>query len=416
MENSDTGKDLNSSTLDKLGKEAPAVLTIEQLNRKIKNLLELNVGVVWVRGEISNFKPHVSGHHYFSLKDASSQISAVMFKGSNSKLKFRPTDGMEVIAKGKITVYEPRGNYQIVLDYMEPVGAGALQKAFEQLKEKLKAEGLFDLSRKRPLPKFAKKIAVVTSPTGAAIMDILNIIKRRNSSTEVIVAPTQVQGAAATQQIVDTLDLVYKIKDIDVIIVGRGGGSIEDLWCFNEESVARKISQSPVPIVSAVGHEIDFTIADFVADLRAPTPSAAAELVTANAAEVRHQLTNLVRLLQLSMTKQLSQCRESIKRLHSQLIDPRKKVQDLILRNDDLLERLQNAIFNILKMRKLALQNKMGMLDSLSPLAVLDRGYSIAKFKNKVITESKQVKANDEIQISLANGSIVATVRESINS
>jgi exodeoxyribonuclease VII large subunit len=215
---------------------------------------------------------------------------------------------------------------------------------------------------------------------------------------------------------VDTLDLVYKIKDIDVIIVGRGGGSIEDLWCFNEESVARKISQSPVPIVSAVGHEIDFTIADFVADLRAPTPSAAAELVTANAAEVRHQLTNLVRLLQLSMTKQLSQCRESIKRLHSQLIDPRKKVQDLILRNDDLLERLQNAIFNILKMRKLALQNKMGMLDSLSPLAVLDRGYSIAKFKNKVITESKQVKANDEIQISLANGSIVATVRESINS
>jgi exodeoxyribonuclease VII large subunit len=280
MENSDTSNNLNAALTIK---ETPTVLTIEQLNRKIKNLLELNVGVIWVRGEISNFKPHVSGHHYFSLKDATSQISAVMFKGSNSKLKFRPTDGMEVIAKGKITVYEPRGNYQIVLDYMEPVGAGALQKAYEQLKERLKSEGLFDLARKRPLPKFSKKIAVVTSPTGAAIRDILNVIKRRNSSTDVIVAPTQVQGAAATQQIVDTLDLVYKIKDLDVIIVGRGGGSIEDLWCFNEESVARKISQSPVPIVSAVGHEIDFTIADFVADIRGINRETVSAVTTSNA-------------------------------------------------------------------------------------------------------------------------------------
>ena len=254
----------------------PSVLSVEQLNVYIKQLLEGQVGQVWVRGELSNFKAHTSGHFYFSLKDSKSQITAVMFRGHNARLKFKPTDGMEVIVRGRITVYEPRGNYQLMCEMMEPVGAGALQKAFEQLKMKLKAEGLFDAARKRPIPTFPRHIAIVTSPTGAAIRDIMNVLSRRAKSIQVTVVPTVVQGEAAAPQICEALAKAIKLRDVDAIIVGRGGGSIEDMWCFNDEKLARAIAASPIPIISAVGHEIDFTIADFVADLRAPTPSARA--------------------------------------------------------------------------------------------------------------------------------------------
>ena len=256
------------------------VYSVEQLNRQIRQLIEGNLGTVWVRGELSNFKAHSSGHFYFSLKDAKSQLTAVMFRGHNSRLKFKPHDGLEVIVRGKVTVYEPRGNYQIVAEMMEPVGAGALQKAYEQLREKLKAEGLFDPKTKRPLPSLPKHVALVTSPTGAAIRDMLNILKRRNPMIEITLVPTNVQGATAAPQICEALKKAYRLPDLDAVIVGRGGGSIEDLWAFNDEALARVIKQSPVPIISAVGHEIDFTIADFVADLFAPTPSASAELVS----------------------------------------------------------------------------------------------------------------------------------------
>lgn len=392
--------------------KSPTVLSVEQLNKQIRNLLELNIGTVWIKGEISNFKPHASGHWYFSLKDASSQISAVMFKGQNSKMKFKVQDGLEVIAKGKITSYEPRGTYQILCEFLEPVGAGALQKAFEQLKEKLAAEGLFDVSKKRPVPLFPAQIAVVTSPTGAAIKDILNIIKRRNKTVGVTVIPTQVQGATAAQQIVESLDQAYRVKNFDVIIVGRGGGSIEDLWCFNEEIVARKIAQSPVPIVSAVGHEIDFTIADFVADLRAPTPSAAAELVTRDSAELQTRLAQLSRLMGSAMQKKLSSLNEKCRGIVKRLVDPRKRIQDLILRNDELFDRLQLAAQNILSFKNLKLQKLMALLNTLSPLKVLDRGFSITKKNEKLITDLNQVQVADSIEVILAKGELTVTVIE----
>ena len=235
------------------------ILTVEQLNMQIRSLIEGQIGIVWIQAEISNFKPHTSGHFYFSLKDSKSQISAVMFRGHNSKLKFKPHDGLEVIARGRITVYEPRGSYQVAVESMEPVGAGALQKQFEQLKEKLKLEGLFDSSRKKAIPAHPQKVAIVTSPTGAAIQDILNIMNRRAKAVEVIVVPTIVQGAAAAPQIAEAFVKAERINP-DVIIIGRGGGSIEDMWCFNDEKLARLIAASKIPVISAVGHEIDFTI------------------------------------------------------------------------------------------------------------------------------------------------------------
>ena len=269
---------IESSSSSSTKNRDSVVYSVEQLNITIRQTLEGQLGIVWLQAEISNFKPHSSGHFYFSLKDSKAQISAIMFRGSNSKLKFKPHDGLEVIVRGKITVYEPRGTYQIVCDSMEPVGAGALQKQFEQLKEKLKQEGLFDPLQKKVLPAFPKSIAVVTSPTGAAIQDILNIMSRRAPHVSVTVVPAIVQGAAAAPQICEAFRKAMLLKP-DVIIIGRGGGSIEDMWCFNDETLARLIASCDIPVISAVGHEIDFTICDFVADLRAPTPSAAAELV-----------------------------------------------------------------------------------------------------------------------------------------
>ncbi|HWU44750.1 MAG TPA: exodeoxyribonuclease VII large subunit, partial [Bdellovibrio sp.] len=239
----------------------PSVLSIEQLNVQIKQLLEGQIGQVWVRGEISNFKAHTSGHFYFSLKDSKSQITAVMFRGHNSRLKFKPVDGMEVLVRARVSVYEPRGNYQLMCEMMEPVGAGALQKAFEQLKAKLKAEGLFEASRKRTLPHFPGHIAIVTSPTGAAIRDMMNVLSRRAKNIQITVVPTIVQGEGAAPQIIEAFKKAIALPDVDVIIIGRGGGSIEDMWCFNDEELARQIAASPIPVISAVGHEIDFTIA-----------------------------------------------------------------------------------------------------------------------------------------------------------
>lgn len=431
------------------------VLSVEQLNRQIRQMIEGELGMVWVQGEISNFKAHTSGHHYFSLKDSKSQISAVMFRGYNSRLRFKPVDGLEVIVRGRVSVYEPRGSYQIVCEMMEPVGAGALQKAFEQLKEKLKKEGLFEQARKRPLPVMPKHIAIVTSPTGAAIRDMLNVLSRRNRSVNVTLVPTIVQGEAAPPQICEALRKAAMLPDVDVIIVGRGGGSIEDLWCFNDETLARAIAACPVPVISAVGHEIDFTIADFVADLRAPTPSAAAELVVKNTADVCQKLEGYEKMLKLAMSRFLRVENQKLQTLTARLVDPKRRLQDLILRNDELSSRLQQALSNYFEKRRLELKvsteslptpekligekrseiellylkmknqitcmvdvkNKdlermMALLESLSPLKVVERGYSVVRKDSELVKTVQQVKAGDLVSVKLAKGGFTATVKE----
>ncbi|MFN8846976.1 MAG: exodeoxyribonuclease VII large subunit [Bdellovibrionales bacterium] len=433
--------------------EQNSVLSVEQLNLTIKQLLEGQIATVWVQGEISNFKAHTSGHYYFSLKDAKSQISAVMFRGNNSRLKFKPTDGMEVVARGRISVYEPRGSYQILCETMEPVGAGALQKAFEQLKMKLKSEGLFDSVRKKPIPAFPHHVAIVTSPTGAAIRDILNILSRRAPQVEVTLVPALVQGETAAPSLREAFKKALKLPKIDTIIIGRGGGSIEDMWCFNDEELARLISASSVPVISAVGHEIDFTICDFVSDLRAPTPSAAAELVAKSHAETLQRIESLRRSLIISISQRLRRAFDQVAALKRLLIDPKKRLQDLFLRNDDLHDRLTRAWQNwlknksmhvellkqklrspesilsekrssllhlyfrlgqswtsSLKNKKYQLHEQMKVLNSLSPLQVVDRGYSILMHEGKVVKTYNDVKVGDLVSAGVVEGQIEMTV------
>lgn len=430
------------------------VLSVEQLNIQIKQKLEGEFGVIWLKGEISNFKAHTSGHFYFSLKDARSQITAVMFRGHNMKLKFKPKDGVEVIAKARISVYEPRGNYQLLVESMEPVGAGALQKAFEDLKLKLRAEGLFDPAKKKSLPAMPRHIAIVTSPTGAAIKDILNVLQRRAPSIRVTIVPTVVQGADAAPQLREAFRKTQVLRDVDAIIIGRGGGSIEDMWCFNDEELARQIFASKIPVISAVGHEIDFTICDFVADLRAPTPSAAAELVAKSNQELTVKLHSLERLMLSAWNKYYRQLVDRVRSLSKQLVDPKRKLQDLSLRNDDLVNRLEFAIaalFNkkshrvdlltqrlgsplvkieqkkkqltnnsdklnrlilwTLERKQNRVQKQMVLLDSLSPLRVVDRGYSIVRRGDVVIKDTAQVNVGEEINIKLARGEMTATIQ-----
>jgi exodeoxyribonuclease VII large subunit len=271
----------------------PKIYTVSDLTTEIRTVLEDSFAGVWVEGELSNFRHHSSGHMYFTLKDQESQIRAVMFRQQNRQLKFRPQDGLAILMYGEISVYEPRGEYQIVGEYMEPRGIGALQLAFEQLKERLQAEGLFDDSRKRPIPMLPGRIGVITSPTGAAIRDILQVLRRRFAGVDVLIYPVTVQGDQAAPEIVEAIRELNRRGGLDVLIVARGGGSIEDLWAFNEEVVARAIAASKIPVISAVGHQVDYTIADFVADLRAPTPSAAAELVVSKTDELAQRLDDL---------------------------------------------------------------------------------------------------------------------------
>jgi exodeoxyribonuclease VII large subunit len=433
--------------------ESAKVLSVSDINGFLKTQIEDQFSSVWIRGEISNFKAHTSGHHYFSLKDDRSQISAVMFKGFNSKLKFLPESGMEVIVRGRITVYEPRGTYQVFCEMMEPVGAGALQKAFEQLKEKLRGEGLFAPEHKKALPLLPKHIAIVTSPTGAAIQDILNVLSRRYRSAQITLIPARVQGEGAAREIVRGIEMANRLKSIDVLIVGRGGGSIEDLWCFNEEIVARAIFKSQIPIISAVGHEIDFTISDFVADHRAPTPSAAAEIVAKSAGELVEKIKNLSTRLTRSTNLSIQQRQLAVLNLQKRLVDPQRRLEDLTLRCDELTQRLLLAWTNArkekalhvqllqrrlqnpktviaakrarinslhehlkqkMKMRITKTQDRLGrgvaVLDSLSPLKVLARGYSITFYKGEALRAAGKVQAKDELTIRLQDGEITASV------
>lgn len=393
--------------------DSAKVYSVAELNKAIKDQLEGEFPLIWIKGEISNFKPHSSGHFYFSLKDDRAQISAVMFKGFNRHVKFKPQDGMEVLVRGKVTVYEPRGSYQIMCEVMEPVGVGALQIAFEQLKAKLQKEGLFDPSRKRKIPELAQRVAIVTSPTGAAIRDMLNVLGRRMKNLEITIFPCAVQGVQATKEIVKAIELANQVGNFDVMIVGRGGGSIEDLWAFNEELVARAIATSKIPTVSAVGHEIDFTIADFVADLRAPTPSAAAELISRNASDLMDRLSLLLKALRQCMNKKLQMDRQKLLHIQKQLVDPKRKLQDLMLKVDDLSERIQNAVQKNIIFKRQQFIRWASVLDSLSPLKVLDRGYAIVKDSDgKIAKDAGQLKVGGEIEIQLLKGKLVAEIKK----
>ena len=436
-----------------------SILTVSQLTAEIKTLLERSFDHVWVEGEISNLRLPGSGHLYFTLKDDKAQIRAVMFRLQNRLLKFVLKDGLQVVACGRVTVYEPRGDYQLVLDYLEPKGLGALQLAFEQLKEKLAAEGLFDPARKRPIPHLPQRIGVVTSPTGAAIRDILRIIDRRFANVHILLCPVRVQGQGAAQEIARAIQALNELPDLDVMIVGRGGGSLEDLWAFNEEIVARAIFSSRVPVISAVGHEVDFTIADFVADLRASTPSAAAELVVRNKIELAQNLRNLERALQQSFRGMLDLQQERFGSLRERLADPRRRLSDQRIRLDDLSARLAYSLQQGLRrrqdrfrlhqggllllnpakrleeysqkfaqvMRRLSVsvqqeirisrqkvEGVMGKLFTLSPLAVLERGYSITRVlpSREIVRGADDLKVNSLVNVRVHRGEFSARVEE----
>jgi exodeoxyribonuclease VII large subunit len=355
------------------------VYSVSDLTAEIKAVLEDGFSTIWVEGELSNFKHHTSGHMYFTLKDAQAQIRGVMFRGHNRLLRFQPTDGLAVVVRGTVTVYERRGEYQITAEFMEPKGIGALQLAFEQLKARLEGEGLFAAARKRPLPMLPRKIGIITSPTGAVIRDMLTIIGRRFPGLEVLIHPAAVQGAGAATEIAAALARLGGRADLDVLIVARGGGSLEDLWAFNEEAVARAIAASPIPVISAVGHETDVTIADFVADLRAPTPSAAAELVVARRDELRQRVDDLtargLSALQHALTARRN--RAEMARRHLILLSPMARLARQADRLHTLRRRLEAwwALYRTIRGERLA--RAAARLGSLSPLAILGRGYSI---------------------------------------
>ncbi len=391
------------------------LLTVSQLTDLIKTSLEESFYDIWMEGEISNLRIPTSGHIYLTLKDKASQIRAIIFKSSARNIKFELKDGIHIICHGRITVYDPRGEYQIVIDTVEPQGIGALQLAFEQLKEKLLKEGLFDAKRKRPIPLLPRKIGIITSPTGAAIRDMLNIINRRFANVHIIINPVPVQGEGAGAEIARAIEEMNEFEDIDVLIVGRGGGSLEDLWAFNEEVVARAIYTSRIPVISAVGHEIDFTISDFVADLRAPTPSAAAELVVKNKQDIIDNLCHIFLRLK-NGTKAIFDSKIAFLREQIRAIkDPAARVNEYIQRIDDLSIRLSGGIGRYLDGLKKQAEAAAGKLNALSPLATLSRGYSIAMKlpEMQIIKDAKEVQKGDEINIRLHKGNLICVVSKS---
>jgi exodeoxyribonuclease VII large subunit len=436
------------------------VYTVSELTVRLKAALEEAFPAVWVEGEISNLRTPGSGHAYFTLKDEGAQLSAVLFRGRGRRVRFDLEDGMQVLAFGGLDIYAARGQYQLVVEMMEPKGLGALQLAFEQLKRRLEAEGLFDEGRKRPLPAFPRVIGIVTSPTGAAIRDILNIIGRRFGDLRIIIAPVRVQGDEAPGEIIKALANLQEMVDLDVVIVGRGGGSIEDLWAFNDESVARAIVACRVPVISAVGHETDFTIADFVADLRAPTPSGAAELVVREKLVVVETLADLYARLKQAVTAQVASYRERVDFLGRRrvLTDPARALRDLYRRLDELQGRLRlglrssqrqirhrvalatgalrsrNPLARIaggvallaqlrgrlaasaqhsLKASRSRFAESVGRLESLSPLGVLARGYSVTRLTSgQVVRSAGQVAVGDPLEILLHQGALGARVTD----
>ncbi len=422
------------------------ILTVSRLTALLRGVLEENFEQLWLQGEVSNLSYPSSGHCYFTLKDPGAQIRCVMFKSAVKNLKFRLTDGMKLIARGRISVYDQRGEYQLICEYVEPNGIGALQTAFVQLKEKLALEGLFAEAHKIPLPRFPRTIGVITSPTGAAIHDILHVLKRRFASLNVLLYPVRVQGEGSAVEIARAIDEMNRLAEVDVLIVGRGGGSLEDLWAFNEEVVARAVYRSKIPVISAVGHETDWTICDFVADLRAPTPSAAAELVIASSDELRTQVETLSGRARRSIQALLTAHTGRLGSLRRSLHDPRSMLGHLVQRTDDLtgrlelgltvavsrrrdrFERLQDALQHndpqhrvdvfrqsiaLLTMRsegllvqrldahKQAFYDKAVRLEVLSPLKTLARGYAVATRESvqSVVTDAASLTIGEQLRV-----------------
>ena len=387
---------------------AGVVLSVSQLNRYVKSIIEqdYNLQTVFVQGEISNFTNHYrTGHYYMTIKDEYSSIRAVMFKSANSRLRFMPENSMNVIIKGRVSVFERDGQYQLYIDDMQPDGAGALSLAFEQLKNKLAAEGLFDESRKRPIPRFPERVGVVTSPTGAAIRDIINVISRRFPAAELILCPVQVQGVSAAGQIKAAIELFNAKKAADVLIVGRGGGSAEEL-------VARAVAASEIPVISAVGHETDFTICDFAADLRAPTPSAAAEIAVPDITALGELLGSFSRRMNSAVGGTLTHEKARLE-ARAQLLkrlSPRNYIDDLAARCGGAGVRIDSAVRHSMEVRRGEIAALCARLDALSPLRVIARGYAVASSGGKVLTSPSQVEVGDTIDLRLAGGELKCEV------
>jgi exodeoxyribonuclease VII large subunit len=436
----------------------PKVYTISALNVDIKLLLEEQFPFVWIIGEISNFRIPASGHFYFTLKDQSSQLNAVMFRGQQRNLKFEPEDGMNITGMGRLSVYEPRGTYQIILEYMEPAGVGALQIAYEKLKARLAEEGLFDEKHKKSIPFLPQKIALITSPSGAVVHDMLNIINRRFRNVHLQIFPVKVQGDGAADEIVDALELLNQTTDVDVAIVARGGGSLEDLQTFNAERVVRSVFESRIPVISAVGHETDYTITDFVADLRAPTPSAAAELAVPVKNELLRMVNDSFVALEYRVCNLIERYRRNLTDFAKRLVDPKKQIQDWRLRLDDFASRLsrnfimlldrkneqhkwwldrlvahspaaqvhninliiEQNIYKLLKTYSKEFENKTARLrelnarlETLSPIAILERGYSITRTipDSKVVLDPRMVSINQDLEVMVAKGTLTCRVK-----
>lgn len=390
------------------------IFTVTQVNTYIKALLDEIPPIqnAYIAGEISNFKYYTqSGHMYFTLKDEKSQLKAVMFSSDNYKLKFRPENGMKVICFGKVGVYERDGVYQLYCHDMQPQGVGALQLAFEQMKERLSNEGLFDEEHKKPIPIYPKKIGVATSNMGAAVEDIKNVISRRYPLAEIIIAPTVVQGDNAAPDIVKSIELLDK-ENVDVIIVGRGGGSIEDLWAFNTEIVARAVYNCKTPIISAVGHETDYTICDFVSDLRAPTPSAAAELAVPDIKELFYKVNNLGLQVDKAIDYKLERLEAKLNLLinNPAIVNRERVIESEILKISNMNIQIQNTFKNLISNKEKSLINKADNINALSPLSVLTRGYSLAYKDSKLIKSVNNVAVNDKINIKLSDGDFKAVI------
>jgi exodeoxyribonuclease VII, large subunit len=394
------------------------VYTVSELTKYIRAIVEESFPGILVEGEISNFIAHSSGHMYFSLRDAGATLKCAFFKHANQKLKFKPKDGMKVIVRGSVSVYEARGDYQLIVEDVEPKGIGALQLQFQQLKEKLQKEGLFDDKYKVPLPFLPSRIGVVTSPTGAVIQDIINVTRRRFANIEIIINPVKVQGADAKDEIAAAIKQFNELKNIDVMIVGRGGGSLEDLWPFNEEVVARAIFASKIPVISAVGHEVDFTIADFVADLRAPTPSAAAELVIPRKEDLIDLISAASGRLNNAISGKLDMLKERLDNLKESYIlrQPMNYITQSQQRIDDLMKDMSVSMGHMIDISGERFGRIIGQLEALSPISILKRGYSITTKlpDGAIVKDALSLRAGDCVETRLGQGKFKSRVEEII--
>ena len=389
--------------------------SVTQLNEYVRMLLDGNAVLsdIWIKGEISNFTNHRTGHMYFSVKDAGANLRVVMFRAHAARLRFEPRDGMKVLLHGRVSAYVPGGQYQFYADLMEADGLGSLYLAFEQCKARLQAEGLFDPARKKPIPRLPRRVGIITSPTGAAIRDIINVTGRRYPQGELLIFPSLVQGEQAAAYLAGGIRYFNRAANVDVIIIGRGGGSIEDLWAFNDENLAREIAASSVPVISAVGHETDFTICDFVADLRAPTPSAAAELVFPDRVALKSELQAKLSRIGALVRSDVAAKREKLNLLASSrsMRAPAAVIAEKQMRIDELSVRMQNAMDKLMQTRAQGLAANAGRLEALSPLAVLSRGYAVTyRQDGEVVTSVEPLSEGQSITVRYRDGSVDASV------